>query len=341
MTSPEKSAVSRAALWPRTVRAYQPGRVAPRLAERTVKPATQAPIGGEVPEPSPWHDGERALQARTGTVEKLALIGQQKIRNHMPDQHREFYAQLPFLLVASVDEAGWPWASLISGTAGFAHSPDPQRLDIAARPVEGDPLANALRLGQRLGILGIELPTRRRNRMNGHIVSVSDFSFSVAVDQSFGNCPQYIQRRDYAGQSAPAGAVQVESFTALDAAAKDLIRRADTFFVASAADHGLDISHRGGNPGFLGLEADYSISVPDYRGNHYFNTLGNLLVYPRAGLLFIDFAGGNLLQIAGAASILPDGVDVEGFPGAERIWRVAPSHGRWLHGALPQRFASA
>jgi hypothetical protein len=48
-----------------------------------------------------------------------------------------------------------------------------------------------------LGILGIELPTRRRNRVNGPVVNIDRVGFSIAVEQSFGNCPQYIQRRDY------------------------------------------------------------------------------------------------------------------------------------------------
>ena len=78
--------------------------------------------------------------------------------------------------------------------------------------------------------------------------------------------------------------------------------------------------------------------MPDYSGNRYFNTLGNLAVNPKAGLLFVDFANGDVLQITGRTEIVWDGVDVAALPGAERFWRFFPSHGQWLRGAMPLRF---
>ena len=302
-------------------------------------------INHGTPSPSPWHEGERAVQAIVGSAERLARVGSRAIRPVMPDQHRQFFAQLPFLVVGSVDADDRPWASILAGAPGFAHSPDPQSLVIAARPVPGDPLDGALTLGAKLGILGIELPTRRRNRMNGRVVAVGAADFTVAVDQSFGNCPQYIQRRDYAPTPASAPrSVRVESFTALDAAARALIAASDTCFVASFARgeedtsrDGVDVSHRGGRPGFIGIDADGALVVPDYAGNGFFNTLGNLMVNPRAGLLFVDFASGDLLQVSGTTTIVWDGPERAAFAGAERLWRLAPTQGRWLRGALPLR----
>src|SRR5215468_10289601 len=122
--------------------------------------------------PSPWHAGERAAQERTGVRDRMELTGGRSIRSYMPEQDRTFLAQLPFVLVGSVDDAGVPSASLLSGPPGFAISPDPRRLDIAAMPVAGDPLRQALRFDAPLGILGIELATRRRNRANGRIVTL-------------------------------------------------------------------------------------------------------------------------------------------------------------------------
>jgi hypothetical protein len=43
---------------------------------------------------------------------------------------------------------------------------------------------------------------------------------------------------------------------------------------------------------------------PDYPGNGFFNTLGNLTLDPRAGLVFVDFAAGTLLHVAGRATII-------------------------------------
>jgi predicted pyridoxine 5'-phosphate oxidase superfamily flavin-nucleotide-binding protein len=296
--------------------------------------------------PSPWHEGERAVQARAGVPEeRIERIGRHNIRSFVPDEHRAFFAQLPFLIIGSVDRAGWPWASVLSGPPGFAASPDPHRLHIAARPVEGDPLAEALEPGAPLGLLGIELPTRRRNRMNGRILALDSTGFSVAVDQSFGNCPQYIHPREFVEALAHnRAAPRAENFTALDEAARDLITRTDTAFVASvaredgpAASHGVDVSHRGGPVGFLRIATDGAIVVPDYRGNRFFNTLGNLMVNPRAGLLVVDFEKGDLLQVTGTTEIVWEGAEVQAAEGAERIWRLTPSHGQWLRGALPLR----
>src|SRR5258707_5363076 len=97
--------------------------------------------------PSPWHDGEREAQRRAGVVERMERLGGRGIRPFMPDQHRQFFAQLPFLLVGSVDRDGLPWASLLAGEPGFATTPDERTLRVAARPVAGDPLGAALMPG--------------------------------------------------------------------------------------------------------------------------------------------------------------------------------------------------
>lgn len=294
---------------------------------------------------SPWHAGERAVQERVGVAERSDTVGRRAVRSVMTRQHQQFFAQLPALVVGCVDGDGWPWASILSGPPGFVTSPDPQEMRIAALPPADDPLRAALIPGASLGLLGIDLSTRRRNRVNGRIATIDAAGCSVTVDQSFGNCAMYIQRRDAAGELAH-DAVRSEPFPALDDAARSLITRADTFFVASCAPpgqagegHGADVSHRGGRPGFVGLGSDGAIVVPDYPGNHFFNTLGNLMVNPRAGLLFINFDNGDLLQVTGTAEIVWDGPEVRAFQGSERLWCIQPSHGRWLRGGFSLRLA--
>jgi predicted pyridoxine 5'-phosphate oxidase superfamily flavin-nucleotide-binding protein len=298
----------------------------------------------EIQAASPWHAGERAAQARAGTAAHMAEVGPLVIRDFMPDQHRGLFQQLPFLVVGALDAEQRPWASIVSGLPGFISSPHPRRLEIEANPVPGDPLAEALAVGAPLGILGIELPTRRRNRANGHVVARDEAGFAVHVRESFGNCPQYIQRRDYA--AFVPGPVAVERFTGLPAEAAALVRRADTMFVASAAKRedgrfGIDVSHRGGRPGFLGIDAEGAIVVPDFRGNGFFQTIGNLVAFPRAGLLIPDFATGDLLQLTGDAEVVWEGPEVDAFPGAQRLWKVKPLAGRWLRNAFPLRFGAA
>ncbi|WP_273819700.1 pyridoxamine 5'-phosphate oxidase family protein [Pseudomonas asplenii] len=279
---------------------------------------------------SPWHAGERQMQARVGVAERMAELGTRVVRDYMPDQHRDFFRQLPFMLLGAVDEAGRPWASLFEGEPGFAFSPDPKHLLIDSFPQPEDPTYKAVRQGAALGLLGIELHTRRRNRINGRIHSLGEQGLDIVVEHSFGNCPQYIQLRQFE-RVAPVDPAQrvVHRGTTLDPLATAMIRQADTFFVASYVDidgaRSVDVSHRGGQSGFVRVEGD-CLTIPDFSGNLFFNTLGNLLVNPRAGLLFIDFNSGDLLQLSGRTEIILDGPLVKAFQGAERLWTFHVEH---------------
>ncbi|MDD0997685.1 pyridoxamine 5'-phosphate oxidase family protein [Pseudomonas sp. TNT2022 ID1044] len=279
-------------------------------------------------ERSPWHAGEIEMQARIGVSERMEVLGRRVIRDHMPDQHRSFYEQLPFMVYGAVDADGKPWASLLEGEPGFVHSPEPQLLHFSSRPAADDPAQ--LSDGSAIGLLGIELHTRRRNRINGHIGGMSASGFDVTVDQSYGNCPQYIQLRQFRSVPLTDPATRpAQHFNELDDAAKVMIAEADTFFVASYVDvegvRSVDVSHRGGQSGFVHVEGD-RLTIPDFAGNLFFNTLGNLLVNPRAGLLFIDFVSGDLLQLSGRTEITLEGPEVEAFQGAERIWTFHVEH---------------
>ncbi|MGH8848225.1 MAG: pyridoxamine 5'-phosphate oxidase family protein, partial [Polaromonas sp.] len=143
-----------------------------------------------------FHEGERAVQERVGVRERLEQLGPRVIRDFMPDQHREFFGQLPFVIAGTVDGSGQPWASVLAQPPGFIRSPDPQQLVLQAQPLWGDPLQDTLANGAPIGLLGIEPHTRRRNRMNGVVQGVSASGFGVALSQSFGNCPKYIQARE-------------------------------------------------------------------------------------------------------------------------------------------------
>ncbi len=307
-----------------------------------------------VPPVSPFHKGEQILQARAGKREAMEQIGHQVIRDYMPEQHRDFFAQLPFIVAGCVDDDGWPWASLIPGHAGFVHSPNARQLNIAQAAIHAltqkhDPLAKALTtVGRAIGLLGIELPTRRRNRVNTTVVA-TQAGTTLKVDQSFGNCPKYIQQRPLINTRKPyalgLNAAQPPAvFTTLDAAAQHLIQQADTFFVASCLpvnknpiNEGVDVSHRGGLPGFVRVDGN-TLTIPDYSGNFFFNTLGNFLLNPKAGLVFPDFSTGDLLLLSGTVELLDEAhPEVLAFKGAERAWRLNVIKGVWLKDALPFR----
>jgi predicted pyridoxine 5'-phosphate oxidase superfamily flavin-nucleotide-binding protein len=282
-----------------------------------------------------FHQGEKAAQALAGVATPNAAI-----RDWMPDQHRAFFGLLPFLPIATVDADGAPVATILTGAPGFIASPDPNTLRIAASPDPADPAAPFFVPGAPVGILGLDLATRRRNRANGSLHAVGPGGMTVAVWQSFGNCPQYIQTR--MAHASTAMPVPAEILTGVDAAAAAMIAASDTFFVATNSGNGagpmggVDISHRGGRPGFAAVEGN-TLTIPDFHGNNYFNTLGNLLLDPRAALLFVDWTSGTLLHLQGQAEILWN--DTQGFAGAERLWRISVTSGWRRPGALPLRWS--
>jgi len=269
----------------------------------------------------PFHAGELQAQRLAGAAPAAAPI-----RTRMPEQHRSFFPLLRFVCLAVPDAEGWPLATLVEGSPGFASSPDPAQLSIAALPQDGDPVRAHLRAGAPAGLLGIDLGTRRRNRLNGVVGRVDEGGFSVDVVQSFGNCPRYIQVRSLAPVARTPGAAT--AFGAeLPARARAMLAACATLFVASAsgaaaqgAAAGLDISHRGGPPGFARLENGV-LTVPDYNGNRYFNTLGNFIAEPRAAIVLADFASGDMLQLQGLADIDWAAADPDQMPPVERVWR--------------------
>ncbi|NRF70125.1 pyridoxamine 5'-phosphate oxidase family protein [Aquincola sp. S2] len=302
------------------------------------------------PDDAPFHAGEVALQARLGMHERLAQVGRNIIRDHMPEQHRELFEKLPTLLVGALDDDGQPWATMLHGATGFVRTPDAGTMTIAALPAAADPVAALIRSGAAVGLLGLEPHTRRRNRMNGRVLVADDRGFSVEVTQSFGNCPKYIQAREPERVERHAAPALTEG-PSLSAAARALVTRADTLFIASASGarigparaEGVDVSHRGGLPGFVQIEdhdGACTLTLPDYSGNFLFNTLGNLQQWPRAGLLFIDHHSGDLLQIAVETRITHEGPALARWPGAQRLLHARVQRGVWRAGALPLRWTA-
>ena len=273
-----------------------------------------------------YHEGERRVQERAGVREMAARI-RRSIHPEIPDRAANFLAVRHRLVVATVDAAGRPWVTLLTGRPGFVGAPDPHTLRIEAFGESRDPAAAGLEPGNPIGTLAIDFAKRHRSRVNGIVRSAADGVVLVDVDEAYANCPKYIQRRpepDGTGErrngAGPGPSPRVA--TSLNAAQLELIHRADTFFIGTAAPGiGADASHRGGNPGFV-RATGRRIVWPDYAGNSMFNTLGNIASYPRAGLLFVDFDAGTTVQVTGGAEIDWSPERAAEFPGAERLVRL-------------------
>jgi predicted pyridoxine 5'-phosphate oxidase superfamily flavin-nucleotide-binding protein len=216
------------------------------------------------------------------------------------------------IVLGGDDHSGRIWASVLFGPPDFLFSSDATelRIDLARSSFRhADPLWDGLQRRAIAGALIIDLESRRRLRVNGIVAERDDVRLSLAVTESYANCPKYIQRRLlHVGQDAPAFVTEsVEEGSELGPAGRAAIEAADTLFVASRhRGHGADVSHRGGYPGFVQVLDGRTLRVPDYRGNSLFNTLGNFAVDPAAGLLFLGFETGLNLHLTGRAELLWD-----------------------------------
>jgi hypothetical protein len=293
-----------------------------------------------------FHAGEAACQAEVSVAERMARIGPQVIRGAMPDQHREFFPLLPFIVTGSVDQRGQPSASFLAAPPGFVFSIDATTLRVDSLPHASDPLHGNLVEGAPLGVLGIQAHTRRRNRVNGRVLGRDELGFTLRVTQSFGNCPKYITPREalYVGSAARD---ERSASNVLDERARALIAAADTFYLASAhpaaresraPSEGVDVSHRGGPPGFAHFIDEQSFVIPDFQGNNFFNTLGNLRLEPRAGLVFVDFARGDVLALEAQAKAEPGRHPLDADAGTGRVVRFDVTRVRFHPGSSPLRF---
>ena len=257
-----------------------------------------------------WHQGELSIQKRVGTAQRMAEVGPTFIRQFMPKQHQDFFASLSMIFIAYAGSSSTINASVLFGEPGFIYPSSDTELIINTQNRLSDFDNNLLKVGDKLGLLGIVFESKRRNRVNVIITDISQKTIKVQVLQSYGNCPKYIQPKTFKTNINYSACNSIFESSMTDAIHK-LIVNSDTFFIASQFDdgnkqtnRGADISHRGGKPGFISIDQQGRLLVPDYAGNGFFNTLGNLSLEPLASLLFCDFKNGDAVQITVSSHII-------------------------------------
>ena len=271
---------------------------------------------------NPFHAGEIALQQRAGVRSMAERVGK-SIGARFPPVARDFVASQRVAYFSIANNDGELWTHLLSGEAGFLRVEADETLHILA------PSLPDAREGAAVGLLLLEAATRRRMRCNG-VLERSEIGWSVRPTQVYSNCPKYIQARDIIGADG-AKLPQTVGGTALNSEIRAWIEGADTFFIGTRHETGVDCSHRGGSPGFVRVQNE-ALVWPDYAGNAMFNTLGNLESDPSCGLLFVDFERGATLQLTGRAQVNWQGTEreVEFVPSA---WRITQNATLWRFGA--------
>lgn len=281
----------------------------------------------------PFHEGERAVQARTGET-GAALLNARMIADTIPQGAWPFLTRQPWAILGGEGAEGRLWCSALVAAPGFASAEDgggALSLDLApARIHPSDPLLPALEAGQRLGLLFLEPSTRRRLRVNGRLAEAGPRRLRLAVEEAFPNCPKHIRPRAFESGGSHGLARHGSD---LDDAARELIQSADTLFLATSHPaRGFDASHRGGEPGFVEVLDGRRLRLPDYAGNSLFQSFGNLEADPRLALLVPDFATGALLHLSGRAHVRYGAQDPEDRSGGTgrflemgvEAWRLTP-----------------
>jgi predicted pyridoxine 5'-phosphate oxidase superfamily flavin-nucleotide-binding protein len=273
--------------------------------------------------------GESQMAERNGVVIADRIIG----------GARPFLHQQSMAVFASRDCDDNLWCSIVFGNPGFMRSENGYAVDfdLSQVAVQGkDPLWANIEVNSAVGMLAIDLATRRRIRINGLLSHPRENSLRLDVRESYPNCPKYITRRQLRTVSAELTESLPDTTGAtLGPDQQNTLTRADVLFVATAhPTRGADASHRGGAPGFIEVLDERTLRIPDYSGNSMFNTLGNLSVNARAAIVVPDFERGRTLQLTGTAETLwnqDDPADRTG--GTRRFLAFRVTH--WLELPLP------
>lgn len=266
-----------------------------------------------------FHPGEIAVQIRAGVREEAqrlcSIVG-----SVIKPAAQEFLATQHLAIASTIDAQGRVWASLLTGEPGFIKVLSDNQVQINVLPILEDPLSQNLAHNPHIGLLAIDLATRRRLRLNGQVQKQTQQNIIIEIEQAFFNCPKYIQTRHLETTIAEFRQPKLYTREALNKADQDLITKADTFFIATFnPESGADASHRGGFPGFVQILNPNKLTFPDYAGNNMFQTFGNLEVNPKAGLLFIDCEQGHTLQITGKAAVIWETERFAEIAGAQRL----------------------
>lgn len=287
---------------------------------------------------SPFHEGELKVQSLAGELEMAERNGS-VIANRIVGGALPFLAQQSMTVFASRDGRGRLWASMLFGSRGFMKSANGRRVsfDLSQMLVQlQDPFWQNVAADPTVGMLAIELGSRRRIRINGNISRLAENTLQLEVREAYPNCPKYITRRIVKTVAAgQAKKTEINRGSRLGPLQEELLARGDVLFIATAhPTRGADASHRGGNPGFIEVADGETVRIPDYAGNSMFNTFGNLVVNPAAGLAVPDFEQGRVLQLTGRAEVVFNGNDPVNATGGTHRFLVFHVD-EWLELGLP------
>ncbi|KAJ3241589.1 hypothetical protein HDU81_000128 [Chytriomyces hyalinus] len=305
------------------------------------------------------HEGELIVQARRQVPKEVSQLLQKLVSDDMPDQHASFFANLPYVAVSAIDGEGRPWTTLLvadpSAGTPIIRISLPATLEARSSLPRDDPFARCMQVkenGNKLfAMLGIDFTNRKRNRAAGVVTefkgTAEAFCMTLVTTENLGHCPKYITVRDLEYCRRKPETLVNAWHDAKGARVKrclDTIAQASSIFLATKhvdkkverSDMGLN--HRGGAPGFVRVYADeagqWYLVIPDYSGNQFYQSLGNIQTDGHAGVLFPNFQTGDMCHVTGKAVNLFDDEAAAVMPGMSLITRIEITGVVFIKGGL-------
>lgn len=253
---------------------------------------------------NPYHEGELEVQVLTGEqaiASKLSSL----IQNTVPTRALGFVRQQSVIWIGISGMDGLPCSFPLFGPPGFVNPGNKKQIEINLEANHSIPdlWHSTMLTGKSIACLIIDFSTRSRLRINGVIRKMSETQLIIDIHEAYPNCPKYIRKREIQHKPTYSEFTLTASGIKLNEQTKSMINCSDTAFVASTAKKGADVSHRGGEKGFIKFFKENKILVPDYKGNSMFNTLGNFQNNPHGGITLVDFNQGYYLQLTGKINI--------------------------------------
>ncbi|GAM84345.1 hypothetical protein ANO11243_023390 [Dothideomycetidae sp. 11243] len=276
-----------------------------------------------------WHEGEKKIR------EKLHIPEFDPITMPMlSPQAANMLMRAPLLAIGTVDDKGMPWTTVWGGDKGFSRAMGNNIMGVRTPvAVTLDPVVEILvgtsadgeivreqGKGRLVSGLSIDLETRKRVKLAGRMMagaldSADDdreipqgvLQLVVKIDESLGNCPKYLNKKTIV--PAPTKPSLMSDSLPLTDECVELIQKSDLFFMSTShSEYDMDTNHRGGLPGFVRVVPSEGgrtqFVYPEYSGNRMYQSLGNMMVNPRAGFCFPDFETGDCLYVTGTTEIL-------------------------------------
>jgi ferredoxin-NADP reductase/predicted pyridoxine 5'-phosphate oxidase superfamily flavin-nucleotide-binding protein len=301
------------------------------------------------------HAGELYVQRMRKVPSRVSASLADAIHDQMPSPLVEFYRGLRCLPLGTLDARGRPWATLLCNPETTA--PTSERLRLRARVNVDDPFIEAVlsptNTARLFAGVAIDFAQRTRVKLGGVVDAATldpadTLTLELRANEHMGNCPKYITVR----QLRPLRRTPRTTALAntLSPAAVELLQRASTLFVATRhvdrdpRETDMGFNHRGGPPGFLRSfedERGAHLVLPDYSGNRFYQSLGNVESDPVMGLAVPDFETGALLQVTGRARNLFDDEAARLMPGATLVTVLSVDEAYLTDGALDLELVGA